>query len=241
MSAPIQMCIDKILSPAQEARALKKSIAHNPANANAGGKLAAVRQWLWRPGDVITVSFMEGDPAVQARVEAIAHEWSQFANITFRFGQFPKANIRIAFDKTDGSWSNLGTSALEVPRHRSTMNYGWLEPDTPEEKYRRVVLHEFGHALGCIHEHMHPDAGIPWNKDAVYAYYRQKGWTRADVDNNLFKRYAREQTQFAMYDPTSIMHYPIDPQLTLNNYSVGWNMELSDEDKQFIAVLYPRA
>jgi hypothetical protein len=44
-----------------------------------------------------------------------------------------------------------------------------------------------------------------------------------------------------MYDPDSIMHYPVDPQLTFNNYTVGWNRELSDEDKQFIAVLYPRA
>ncbi len=27
------------------------------------------------------------------------------------------------------------------------MNFGWLEDDTDDEEYRRVVLHEFGHAL----------------------------------------------------------------------------------------------
>ncbi len=46
---------------------------------------------------------------------------------------------------------------------------GWLEPDTPNDEYRRVVLHEFGHALGGIHEHQSPASGvIPWDKPKVY-------------------------------------------------------------------------
>lgn len=51
------------------------------------------------------------------------------------------------------------------------MNYGWLYPDTPDQEYSRVVLHEFGHALGAIHEHQHPEAAIPWDKPKVYEYY----------------------------------------------------------------------
>jgi len=35
------------------------------------------------------------------------------------------------------------------------------------------------------------------------------------------------------------MHYPIDPELTIGGYSVGWNRHLDDSDKTFIAVLYP--
>ena len=38
------------------------------------------------------------------------------------------------------------------------MNYGWLEPDTELREYQRVVRHEFGHALGMIHEHQNPAA-----------------------------------------------------------------------------------
>ena len=64
------------------------------------------------------------------------------------------------------------------------MNYGWLEPDTELREYQRVVRHEFGHALGMIHEHQNPAAQgqIPWDKPKVYAYYAQQGWNKDDVD-----------------------------------------------------------
>lgn len=241
MSQTIKVCIDKVLSQNRLAQARKKSAAYNPENADAVAKLAAVTEWLWRPGDVLTVSFLGGEPVVRRKIEEVAHQWSEYANITFHFGIYPKAAIRIAFDSSDGSWSYIGTQALNIPRNRPTMNYGWLGPDTEDLEYQRVVLHEFGHALGCIHEHLHPDAGIPWNVQAVYAYYRQQGWTRRDVDTNLFARYEKDQTQFSFYDPTSIMHYSIDPALTLNGYSVGWNTVLSESDKSFIGILYPRA
>jgi hypothetical protein len=57
------------------------------------------------------------------------------------------------------------------------MNYGWLLANTPDQEYSRVVLHEFGHALGAIHEHQHPAAGIPWDKPKVYEYYARQHWS----------------------------------------------------------------
>ena len=138
-------------------------------------------------GSTISVSFMDGDASVQQRVVAIAKEWENYANLTLEFGnQGSAADIRISFAQS-GSWSYLGTDAKTISSNQPTMNYGWLTPQAEEHEYRRVVLHECGHAIGAIHEHQNPAGGIPWDKEAVYARFGgpPSNWSRAQVDQNL--------------------------------------------------------
>jgi hypothetical protein len=103
-----------------------------------------------------------------------------------------------------------------------------------------VVLHEFGHALGMHHEHQNPTVDIPWDYEAVYAYYGAGGWSRADVDWNVLNALDAGQTNFSEFDPNSIMLYAIDNDLTIGDWEVGWNTELSDTDKGFMSKQYPR-
>jgi serralysin len=195
----------------------------------------------WQPGQTLRVRFLDGDPIVQQKIEAVAHQWSQYINIRFEFGHDPDAEIRISC-KRGGSWSYIGTGALSIPKDEATMNYGWLTPDSSDEDYSRVVLHEFGHALGMIHEHQHPEAGIPWNRDAVYRYYMDEmKWSREDVDNNLFAQYSTSVTQFSHFDTQSIMLYPVAKDLTTNGFEIGWNTHLSETDKAFMGSVYPGA
>lgn len=121
------------------------------------------------------------------------------------------------------------------------MNYGWLTSNSPEEEFSRVILHEFGHSLGCIHEHQNPAGKIPWNKEAVYRFYKQRGWNKVRVDKNLFVKYEADQTQFSEFDQKSIMLYPIPRQLTDGKVEVGWNRQLSKTDKDFIGQMYPKS
>jgi hypothetical protein len=134
----------------------------------------------------------------------------------------------------------LGTDALLLPADQATMNYGWLTPTTPDEEHSRVVLHEFGHALGAIHEHQHPEAGIPWDREKVYEYYaRTQNWSRTDVDNNIFAKYDRDQLNMSAYDKNSIMHYSVTEELTVGDWSIGFNRILSPRDKDFMRIVYP--
>lgn len=123
------------------------------------------------------------------------------------------------------------------------MNLGWLTRGTADDEYARVVQHEFGHALGCLHEHQNPAASINWNVEAVYRYYMgpPNNWSKEDVDSNLFEAYARDKTQFTDFDRKSIMIYAIPPQHTLDGYTVSTNSKLSRTDIDFIATAYPVA
>jgi hypothetical protein len=249
-SEPVRTCIDVLLPEDQVPDATRRAIEENPQNVEVPSpapgapvpnpRLATVVGKRWRAGRTIRVRFLEGEPSVQSKVEKIAKQWEKHANIRFDFVQDGDAEIRISFQPS-GSWSYIGTDALSIPRGQATMNYGWLTPTTSDEEYSRVVLHEFGHALGCIHEHQSPAADIPWDREAVYRLYMgpPNNWTRDQVDVNLFQRYSRMITQYSQFDRDSIMLYPVPEDLTRGNYSVGWNTKLSPTDEKYIGRMYP--
>lgn len=197
---------------------------------------------LWENGRTLRCRFVDGVPAVQAKVEAIAKEWEAHANLSLKFVTSGAAEIRISFKEKGFSWSNMGTDALVVPSGEPTMMFGWLDTATPLREYQRVVRHEFGHAIGLIHEHQNPAASgqIPWDKPKVYAYYAQQGWSQADTDANIFDAYAEDSTNHSAFDPTSIMQYAVPDSLTVGSFAIGWNTELSPTDIAWTRKQYPK-
>lgn len=209
------------------------------AESNQG--VAALRTKMWTVGQVIRVKFMDSlSNTLRLRIEKAAREWELYANVRLQFVRRGKAEIRIGLNPREGSWSYMGRDALYLDSLSKTMNFGWFTDRTPDYEIRRTTLHEFGHALGLIHEHQNPLQNIQWNVEKVYTYYAQtQGWSRQDVDQNLFRKYSSSQTQFCRYDPLSIMHYSVPKQLTLDGFEVRWNYLLSAEDKSFIGRMYP--
>ena len=207
-------------------------------------RLAGLKANLWPEHQrALRVRFLGGDPRLHRRIAEVAQRWTQHAAIRFIFDNSPDAPIRVGFVPELGTWSYIGTGALDptIGRNEPTINFSWLKPDTQTPELRRVVLHEFGHALGLIHEHQGPAASIPWNKEKVYTYYAgaPNFWTREQVDWNIFYRYSRTQTNATAFDPQSIMVYPIPPEFTDGKFTVAWNLDLSPIDRAFIGQIYP--
>ena len=215
-----------------------------PAPGSPGADKAALQKASkWDAGEIITVSFLDGDPAVQSRVRAVAQEWTApgMANLTLSFRRdTTDTDIRISFQFV-GSWSVVGKTCRNVPAPKATMNYGWLTPASTDDELRRVVLHEFGHALGLIHEHQNPAGGINWDRPAVIADLSgpPNNWDLPTIEFNMFTPHVAAETNFTALDPTSIMMYPIPAHWTTDGFSSDLNTDLSPTDCQFIRDEYP--
>jgi serralysin len=172
----------------------------------------------------------------------MAMDWANHANLKFQFVNDNDADIQIAFKQGDGSWSYIGIDANTIPPGEPTMNFGWFDENTSDEEFSRTTKHEFGHMLGCIHEHQNPADGIKWNKEVVYTDLSGSPnfWDRQTIDHNMFERYSKTITQYTDVDPQSIMMYWIPARWTTDGKSYGENVfDLSDKDKEFIKRVYP--
>lgn len=259
MSEELKVDVNVMLPEALRAQAQLRAIQINPANMPkppepgappSAIRLAMLRAKLWPNGHTLPIRFdwnssKFGDDRskqqmIEQKVIDYASQWTAHANLHFDFGDHPNATIRITFDPLLGSWSYIGTDNLMIAPHEATMNFGWLRPDSPEEEYSQVVLHEFGHAIGCIHEHSTTIAHIKWNKPVAYAYYARMGWDKVKTDYNVFTIFDEPSTNHSSFDPESIMTYPIPKEHTLDGFEIPWRTKLSLIDKEFIARIYPK-
>ncbi|WAJ28458.1 GDSL-type esterase/lipase family protein [Antarcticirhabdus aurantiaca] len=209
-----------------------------------GQKAAVLDEAKWSSGALLRVRFLEGSQPLRQRVRLVAEEWvaSGMANLRFEWIDDGDAEIRIAFRQGEGSWSYLGTVSRQITdQAEPTMNYGWLTDASGDEEVRSVVLHEFGHALGLIHEHQNPKGGIVWNEPAVVADLSgpPNNWTMDQIRFNVLDHYDPKRVTGSEIDEDSIMMYPIPESWTVGDFSTGFNGELSPTDREIIRQAYP--
>jgi hypothetical protein len=140
-----------------------------------------------------------------------------------------------------GTWSYVGKDAQKfaLGQNSATMNFGDLDDNSREDDYCRVITHEFGHAIGCVHEHQANP--IQWNEPQVIAdckrdYHWDESTTRSQIIDRERDLAALVKSDF---DPNSIMCYYFPSSWTADHSSAPKNLNLSVTDKSFIAKIYP--
>lgn len=202
---------------------------------------------LW-PSDrrTLRVYFLNGYEADRQTVKYLVEKHYNSLPMRLRF-EFSQANIYssdIRIEFANHSSSYIGRDADRYPG-QATM---WLNmyprgysQEAARDKVQADVLHEFGHALGLVHEHKHPGCGATWNYGQLMG---RNGWglstVRRNYDNNTQSALATSWDR--AYDPYSIMHYPIQRGDTVRGVtSIDENFVLSKGDKETLASLYPPA
>lgn len=212
--------------------------------------------YKWRPGQRLQVCFYGGAPELRQRIASIASQWTSYGNIKMDFdlpngrdcGKTRIDEIRVAFSDPEiaGHWSYVGTESMD-PRLAaySSMSLEFFDTRPPEEPdFSRIVLHEFGHALGLEHEHQSPAAKCNEEFDwpRAEAYFARQGWTPKKVRDALEGFVASGAYEWSDVDRLSIMHYALPRELFREDITpqcyVETNDVVSEVDKRGFSRLY---
>lgn len=268
MNAPILICSDIYVN--NENYVTNREIGDYISNRNIDSSIPEVRAALyntklWPKDTVLNVVFMGGEEWKRAWVEkVITEDFQQYSNIKFSFDPKGKKTIRISFNEKDGAYSAVGTDALNRAESDPTMNLGWLDPPgdknstgqftfkgktytVPAGEPRNnnqtgaTIQHEFGHAIGMIHEHQNPRGqAIQWDVEKVYSKFSgpPNNWNKETINRNILKKYNENQINGSDFDSKSIMLYFFPASLTKNNMGTEANHKLSELDKLWMAKAY---
>ena len=252
----LKLCVDRVVPSEKLLDAALLALAENnfnepppieikPGKPTPVLEMALATSKKWNNGRKLKIKFLDGSVKQKKKTQQYAEHWLQWANLSLDFNGGSDADIRISF-KQQGSWSALGTDSLLTDVFKKTdptMNYGWLRDDSDETEWRRVVLHEFGHALSAIHEHQNPKAGIKWNLAAVYKAYSgpPNNWSKEQIDFNIVQKYSVDSLNATDFDGKSIMLYPFPAELIQGGKATARNTDASANDQKFIGEMYPKA
>lgn len=238
-------CQIKRLTPAQAQRAAALAQAENPHRwpANITPAFLAVerRSWWGDKGKKFGVAFSRGTkPALRDAVLKFANKWAEFANVEFVYDSTSPI-VRVAFG-AGGYWSYMGTDVLGIPAGEQTMNLEGFTSQTSEEEFYRVVCHEFGHTIGCPHEHMRPELVAKLDPRKTKAYFRQtQGWSATEVEQQVLTPVSEKSlfgTEHA--DADSIMCYQLPGSITKDGQPIAGGDRINANDAAFIATIYPK-
>lgn len=205
----------------------------NKSKATKAQAAVAYRSKYWDKGYNLKIFFMGGSNSQVHNMTSIINEMLEPLSLTFSIVLNQElSDIRISFMEGRGSYSYLGTDALFIGKDKETLNIGWSGDD--------VMYHEFGHALGLVHEHQNPKEGIKWNEQAVIDDLSgpPNNWSIDQIRRNVLDKVKLEDVDATGFDPKSVMLYYFPNEWTIGNFQTNNNKVPSPTDKDFLLSKY---
>lgn len=237
------MASDNDPRPYCDARPQTQPVLSPELTANRARAIRLIRA-KWVNGTVLHYHFLEGPEPQRQAVREAFQEWKDLGlGLEFReVADRSEAEIRIAFDQADGSWSYVGRDVLGISNEEPTMNFGW---DLTDDYGHSTALHEIGHTLGLPHEHQNPFAGIVWDEPAVYAFLGgpPNNWSQEQTFHNVLRKLDTSEVEGSQWDPDSVMEYQFPAGLIVEpaQYRDGIRPPggLSPLDKEWVKKWFP--
>ncbi len=181
---------------AQQEKLIPADLARDAATDIRGVMLLSVR---WPQNSALKVCFLSGTRKARERVVRVALEWQSFINLKLDFGNESdprrcrgdnSEQIKVGFvneGKDEGYWSYLGTQSTNYAHSLNLGGFGGNTLPVSDAEFHGIVLHEFGHALGLLHEHQSPKAGCDAEIDDVQLknWAKRVGWEEPEIKVNI--------------------------------------------------------
>jgi hypothetical protein len=254
VSKPVPICRPVKLPDHLATYAAALSVRHYAANqptadpadfARMGGRpspqyLAGAAGTLWKPGTTLTVGFLEKvSAALRDLTLTHARAWCKTANVKFVYStQSPV--IRVTF-AGEGLWSYLGNGAKVIPQGEPTLCLQGYTVRTPHREWCRGARHEFGHALGFVHEHARREIVDRLHVARTIAHFRRtQGWDEAMVRDQILT--PLEVRSLWLPGPAStdcIMCYQFEGTCTKDHRPIPGGLDISADDYAVAGRIYP--
>lgn len=219
---------------------------------------------LWVPTyPKLRVCFFGGSAETNQAVARVADQWiTDEVGLKLDFGKpddprrCDAANgrenqIRVSYDKP-GYWSHIGQNAVVYAKQEeSSLNLSGFDTFKPAElaqgDIRGITLHEFGHALGLLHEHQSPAGGCQneFNWEFINSYLSSppNSWDKETIDFNM-QTYFGDDLVMTDFDPKSVMLYSFSDKFYLKGsnspcFAGHPNDDISPADHATLAHMYP--